>query len=228
MTDTQSESSYIREITDYFCSLAGKVAIISSEETQILVKWKREGIPKQDVLRGIKKAFESGSMPAKVKISGCRRFVEECFHKSRSQTAVSGTVPGGRPFEVDTHSIIQTVSRNIGSAARKADDENVRKCLEKAGETLAGLAGGESDVDGFLKTLRRRVCGELIAGFDSARAGRVKKHAREMFPPGRNFINEEERARVFTDFMDDLIMREAGIAGLFSPVNEVEEDGEMR
>ncbi len=49
-----------------------------------------------------------------------------------------------------------------------------------------------------------------------------------MVDSGRSFINEDEKNRVLTACMDDLIMREAGLAGLFSHSNEAEEDEKLR
>ncbi len=165
MTDTQSESSYIREITDYFCNLAGKVAIISSEETQLLMKWKREGVPKQDVLLGIKRAFETGSRPAMMRISGCSRFVEERFYKSRLKTAASQTGLSKRPRETGVHSAVGRISLKMGEAAAKAEDASVRECLKRAAGALAGFAGEGEDIGGFAEKLRRRMCKDLLARF---------------------------------------------------------------
>lgn len=228
MTDVQSESSYIREITDYFCSLAGRVAIISSEETQILMKWRREGVPKQDVLMGIRKAFESGPGSAKFRISGCAGFVEECFRASRSRAAASEPDSRKRPAETGVHSLIRVISLNIGKAAANAGDKNVRDCLNRAGESLASFAGGAGDFYDFLGALRRRTCGELMAGFDSERAGRLKSRALEMTSSGRKFINEREKNKAFSACLDYLILREAGLHDPFSPAEEVGKYGKVR
>lgn len=226
MTDAQSESSYIREITDYYCSLAGKAGIISSEDAQVLINWKREGIPKQDVLLGIKKAFQSGYKPAMMRISGCSRFVEERFHQSRLSAGFSKTGSRKRPGEINIHSIIGAVSLKLSKAASETEDANTKNCLKKAVKILADSGKGD-DIYGFLQAFRRQLCDELIAAFGSVRASCIENRAREIVPPGGSFINEEERSKAFTACMDDLIMKEVGLEDMFSLSDESEDDENM-
>ncbi len=223
MTDLISESSYMREIKDYFCSLVGR-AIISSEDDYLLIQWKREGVPKRDVLLGIKKAFENSSRPERLRISGCSRFVEESFIKSRSLAGgISKVSSRQMPPEQFVHSVIAAVSRNVRKALAREKDDNVKRCLEKASKQLSRAGVKANSVGDFLETLRDRMCRELVAGFDLERTERVNKQAREAVS-GRSFINKGDRKKALAGCLNEIIMRESGLDGLFSSANGMESE----
>lgn len=218
MTDTDSESSYIREVTDYFCALAGRVAIISSEDEHLLMKWRRDGISKQDVLMGIRKAFEGGGMK-RVKISACSRFVEERLSGPSPTVA-----PGGHTGRAGVHSVLSAVSVNMTNALAQTRDPKVAECIRAAHGTLSQSATSP-DVWDLLKRARRQMCEDLMAAFEPARRERIMSAAREtVLSSGRKFINEDERQKVLTACTDDLVMGEVGFEGMFSLSGE-EGDG---
>lgn len=229
MTDENSESSYITEVTEFYCSLAGTVAMLSSEDQHLLMKWKSEGISRQDVLLGIKRAFESGAGTGRLKISGCRRFVEECSVRSRHiARREDAGVPNQNP-EAGVHSSILKLSLNLQRALKNADDGNVRKSLENAIRAVSKRAPSGADVWEFFQSLNRQICDDLMSGFEPARLESIRRRALEtVLSSGRDFINTKERDRVTAACVDDLIIREAGLGDLFSLSDEVEGDGKVR
>lgn len=219
MSDTDSESSYIREVTDYFCALAGRVAMISSEDEHLLMKWRRDGISKQDVLTGIKKAFEGGGVK-RMRISACSRFVEE-----RLTASPSAAPPDRQAERAGVHSVLSAVSVNMTNVLAQTRDPNIAECLRAAHKTFSQSAPETPDVWDLLKQTRRQMCEDLMAVFEPSRRERIVSAAREtVFSSGRKFINEDEEQKVLTACVDDLVMREAGFEGLFSLSGE-EGDG---
>ncbi|MCY3972901.1 MAG: hypothetical protein OXF52_01625 [Candidatus Dadabacteria bacterium] len=218
MSDTDSESSYIREVTKYFCDLAGRAPMISSEDEHLLMKWRRDGISKQDVLTGIKKAFEGGGVK-RMRISSCSRFVEERAGGSPS------VAPGGQAERAGVHSVLSAVSVNMTNVLAQTRDPKIAECLKAAHKTFSQSAPEAPDVWDLLKQTRRQMCEDLIAVFEPSRRERILSAAREtVFSPGRKFINEGEERKVLTACVDDLVMREAGFEGMFSLSGE-ESDG---
>ena len=218
MSDTESESSYIREVTDYFCALAGRVPMISSEDEHLLMKWRRDGISKQDVLTGIKKAFEGGGMK-RMRISACSRFVEE------RAGGFSPAASGGQGERAGVHSVLSAVSVNMTNALAQTRDPKIAECLRAAHKNFSRSAPEAPDLWDLLKRTRKRMCEDLMAAFEPSRRERIVSAVREeVFSSGRRFINEDERRRVLNACIDDLVMREAGLEGLFSLSGE-EDDG---
>lgn len=202
-----SDVSYIREITSYFCSLTGKAGIISSEDEHTLVELRNEGVSKKAVFLGIKEALKTGRDPKKLTITQCARFVRPC----------SGAEAPSRPAPTEIHSAIAQFSRKIAAAIEKTDSENVKTCLQNAREKLSDSASRSGGAADFLEILREQICAELMAGFDSALTESIKARAgKTIASSGRNFINENEKNKAVSAFINDLVIKETGMEKLFS------------
>ncbi|WP_462137419.1 hypothetical protein [Candidatus Mycalebacterium sp.] len=200
-------ASYIREITAYFCSLTGKAGIISSEDKHTLMELRSEGVSKEDVFLGIKEALRTTARePKRLTITQCVRFI-----RSRG-----GAEELSQPALTQTHSTIVQVSRKIAAAIEQTDSENVKACLQNAQKKLSVSASRQEGVAEFLEILREQVCAELITGFDSALAESIKNRASETIASsGRNFINENEKNKALSAFINDLVIKETGMEKLF-------------
>ncbi len=204
---------YTKEIKNYFRSLSGGALIISSEDEHTLLKWKKEGISKQDVLVGIKKAFQNNN-GKRLTISGCGDFVERRFRKLHR---ADGKKPGSQnKSDAEAHSIALRVFRNISSAMENTDDANIKKCLEKAGGIFLNDAPGSKNIGDSIGKIRRQTCAELLDLLPVEGAENIKKRAEQtVSSSGRTFINEEERKKALETFIDKLIIKEAGLEGVF-------------
>lgn len=205
MTDTDSDSAYIREVTDYFCALAGTVSMISSQDEHLLMRWRRDGISKQDVLMGIKKAFETGAGMKKIKISSCSKFVEERLAVAPLHSA------SGR----EVHSAITAVSVSMAKALSRTTDTNVCECIKRAHASFADSAGGAEDLWGLLKRTRSGLCEDLMGIMEPGRADAIRVSAREKADV-RKFINDRERKKAVEAYVEEFVMRESGLEDLFS------------
>ncbi|QMU56380.1 MAG: hypothetical protein GKS04_04375 [Candidatus Mycalebacterium zealandia] len=203
-----SDAAYIREITDYFCSLTGKAGIISSEDKYTILELRSNGVSKEDVFLGIKEALKTTVRePKKLTITQCARFI-------RSH---GGAEKPRRSAPTETHSAIVQISRKLAAAIEQTDNENVKTCLQNAQKKLSNPASRREGVVEFLEALREQVCAELIMGFDSALAERIKHRAGETIASsGRNFINENEKNKALAAFINDLVIKETGMQKLFS------------
>ena len=117
------DSNYLKDVENYFLSLAGEGVMLSSLDYGLISEWRERGIPKELVLRGIGYAFrsrgheETGGRGVR-NIKQCAEYVESCIRDYRSTTGGHRESEGEKKGAGILDEYIETLGKLISEAAR--------------------------------------------------------------------------------------------------------------
>lgn len=209
---------YIKDIEKYFLSLAGEGIMLSSMDYNLIRDWKKRGVPKELVLRGINRAFsdrdkkESARSGFQKGLRQCAEYVEKCVIDFRPGYAGGGVkrgqdiVPGG---------IVGEAAEKLGRMVDAEKNKTLRDYY--AGLRLKILRLGQSESENLLKTLselEEESMDEFFNGLPEGEKEKIILDAEGMLKGRARYMTDSAYRESLISFRNEILGSRYGIKGV--------------
>lgn len=140
-------SSYVKDVESFFLALTGRGLMLSAKDYELIQSWRRAGVPRDVVYRGISRAvenlgaFNEGRTPSSLMY--CERSVEEEI----SEYHKTGPTPAGPGPAADGPGLREEVMSRLAELVTESSDTTIGHIFARALEEMRAMA---ADDDGEL------------------------------------------------------------------------------
>lgn len=143
----QRDSNYIKDVENYFLSLAEEGIMLSSMDYSLIMEWKNKEIPKEVVFKGINKAFEKwksreGQGPkSKRSLRQCSEYIEDSIEE---YSPIIGKDPGTSE-DLDTGAKVDIVLERVNNFIKSEKEDILRSYYLNMKEKILAQMNSNSD-----------------------------------------------------------------------------------
>ncbi len=209
---------YIKDIEKYFLTLAGEGIMLSSMDYNLIRDWRKRGIPKELVLRGISRAFSDrdkneGAVSKRPKgMKQCAEYVEKCMIDFGSGVSVSAA---GREEDLKPEGIVGEIAERLGrmiDAEKNKDLRDYYVCLR-----LKILSLNESGSGNYLKAIGELEEESMDEFFDKLPEGEKEKiilDAEDKIKDRARYMTNSAYRESLVSFRNEILGNKYGIKGV--------------
>lgn len=117
-----NDSDYIKDIGNYFLSLAGKGIMLSSMDYNLIMDWKKKEIPKEVILKGINRAFEESKLRDGQGVSSIRN-LKHCVDYINSSIEEFKPIIGKNVNDAETYDQPNSLSNIVDQINKYIESE---------------------------------------------------------------------------------------------------------
>ena len=204
------KSSYTKDIEDYFLSLAGKGIMLSSKDYDLISNWRKRKIPKEVILKGIRKAFDErmgGLSDNRLlpKLNGVAPFVEEAiknYQISLGRESVS-------ELESDKKDVIQQIAERLSTIIKSETREKVKRHYIETRKRILGLLNSDiEDVFKLIRAIEEGFYQDFFEALSKTEQNRIMMEAEQRISKKARFMTEQARRESVLSFRNEILKRE--------------------
>lgn len=203
------KGSYTKDIEEYFLLLAGKGIMLSSKDYDLISKWKRRGVPKEVVLKGIRKGFSEGGGSRDHKgLSDLAPFIEDEIKDHGVE------VERGSEGE-DKEGIVRRITERLSAIIRSESRGNIKRHYIEVRKRVLGLL--DSDIEEVFESIRRIEEGfyqDFFLTLPKNERDRIMMEAEERVGKRARYMTEHARRESVLSFRNDILKREYGLKSI--------------
>ncbi|MGH7808473.1 MAG: hypothetical protein ACRENT_10325 [Thermodesulfobacteriota bacterium] len=210
------KSSYVKDIEEYFLSLAGKGIMLSSKDYDLIVSWKKKKIPKEAVFRGISRAFgQRLNIKSNDRFSPslCQAvsFVEEARRSYQASTGESGG-------EADLHeAVIQKTAERLNEIIKSEKREHVRANYIRARKRLLTLSNkGDEGLFKIIEQIEEDFIGTFFKALPNNEREEIMLEAEDKAKRRSRFMTERARRESISSFRNEILRKKYGLKNIAS------------
>jgi hypothetical protein len=211
--------SYIKEIENHFLFLVGKGIMLSPRDYDLIGQWKKRGIPKEVVYKGINKALEdfrkkkgSGELPRTLaycvlsiegEISNYRRITEDKLDRS----------------ETNKKYIIENIIQRLAEIIKLEKREKIRGHYIEARNMVCRLLTNSNEEDIFepLDNIEEEFYETFFQTLPKGEKDRIKQMAESMIDKKRErLMSERARYESILSFRNEILKRDYELKNIIS------------
>lgn len=205
-----SLNDFVRDIENYYLNLKGEGIMLSPKEYDLIVNWRSRSVPKEIVIRGIRRAFEKGFSDDHDRklnfrsLTQCAVYVEELIseYKSIQQTDLNEAKHGNEDMIQLT---VERLNKIISSEKR----ESIRKHYIKSRKRVLDLLKeGEADVFNRLRQIEADFYEGLFQNMSGIDKKRLIAQAEAHLSTRERFMTERARGESLVSFRNELLTKE--------------------
>jgi hypothetical protein len=211
---SNSFDDFVKDIESYYLNLKGEGIMLSPKEYDLIVNWRSRSVPKEIVIRGIRRAFEKGFIDDHDRkrnfrsLSQCAAYVEELIrgYKSSQQTGLSEARHGNKDMVQLT---VERLNEIISSEKR----EFIRKHYIKSRKRILGLHGeGEGDVFNRLRQIEADFYEDVFQNMSGIDKKRLIEQAQAHLSTRERFMTKQARGESLISFRNELMIKQLRLA----------------
>jgi len=193
------DRSYVREIERYFLTAIGRGVMLSSKDYELIQSWKRRGVPREVLLRGIQRALDDYKRRTEGMVGG----TTGGGGMERGEAKGTGAIKGGGKslyyFSEPIENEIKSYVMRSAVSQPNAEDRGER-LVEEITERLAGIIASEQNPDlrGRYSEIRDRVL-EYHGLDDDIVYRRVEELQQSLYDELFESLNEAERESILEE-----------------------------
>jgi hypothetical protein len=211
------KSSYVKDIEEYFLSLAGKGIMLSSKDYDLILSWKKKKIPKEVVFKGISKAFDQSFnkksndrfLPSLCQVVS---FVEEVIG---SYQATIGMESSG---ELDSCKVlIQKIVERLNEIIKSEKRGNVRGNYIHARKRILALINRD-DEDTFktIEQIEKDFFENSFQSLSQTERDKIMPEAENRVNRSSRFMTERARRESVMSFRNQILRKKYGLKNIVS------------
>src|SRR5882724_708055 len=139
------KNSYINDVQNHFLFLVGRGIMLSPRDYDLIVKWRRRGVPTEVIYKGINKTLENlkkkkGGNQFPLSFSECTLYIEEEIRNYQSGKENKSSI------ELSRSNLIEKIAGRLAAIITSEKREWVRKYYIEARKRVLGLMNSNEDV----------------------------------------------------------------------------------
>lgn len=187
--------------------------MLSPRDYDLIVKWKRRGVPKEIIYRGINKALENfkkkkggGQLPRN--FSQCAPSIEEEIRNYRSGKA--GT-------ELSRGDLIEKIAKQLAAVVISERSERIRRHYIEIRRRVMGLANSNEDVFRALENIEEESYEAFFQTLPQEEKKRIEQIALGMIDKKRKHLMTEKAYRESVlSFRNEILRRDYKLNNVFA------------
>jgi hypothetical protein len=212
-------SEYIKEIESYFLTLAGEGIMLSSFDYSLIQDWKKRGIPKEIVYKGISRAFKekrgnkkNGSGTPR-SLRHCARHVENCIEEY--MPIIKGLGRGHDKIEEhgDTE---RDAAERIERFIREEKNPPVREYYVKLRKKVLRLDKEAGNYISSVSVIEAESLEDFFSGLPEKDREKISIEAEEMIKERARFMTRGAYDESLSSFRNEIVVRKYGIKCIIS------------
>lgn len=208
--------SYISEIEKYFLSLKGSGVMLSSTDYNSIIDWKKNNIPKEVILRGIKSAFKNHSRARNKKLNSiyqCLPFIEQ----SISLYKISNKKNNSICDEVATDNLIEGIKREIRIAVKSQSNLLLKEELEIMESEIDKIKNLDENTFYIkLKEFNDKLLNKIFKKLTKMDADLIMSEAEKKIEKRSRYMSLKAREESLLSFRNQIIKDKFNLNSIFS------------
>ncbi len=215
----QHDSNYVRDVENYFLSLAGEGIMLSSMDYNLIMEWRDKEIPKEVVFKGINKAFQDfkakeGQGPKSAKnLKRCVRYIDKSI-KEYSPIIGRDTVSSE---SVEMTGELNIVIDRLNKYINLENDLILKSYYNNVKDKISSIIKS-SDEEGIalISQIEQESLNELFLNLPDAEKKSITKEAKRMLGNRVRHMTREAVEESIVSFRNELLVAEYNIKNLLS------------
>jgi hypothetical protein len=210
------KNSYINEVQNHFLFLIGRGIMLSPKDYDLIVKWKRRGVPKEIIYRGINKALENlkkkkGSDQFPRSFSECALYIEEEIRNYSSVRENKSSI------ELRRSDLIEKVADRLAAIITSEKREEIRKHYIEARKRVLGLMNSGQDIFKSLESIEEEFYEIFFQTLTQEEKERIEQMAEGMIDKKRErLMSDKARCESVSSFRNEILRRDYELKNIFS------------
>ncbi len=209
------KNSYINDIQNHFLFLVGKGIMLSPRDYDLIVKWKRNGVPREVIYRGISKALKSlkrkggGQLPRS--FSECAPSIEEEIKDYRSNRESKSAI------ELSGNAITEKIAGRLTAVITSEKREKVRQHYIEIRKRVLELTNSNEDVFKALENIEEVSYETFFQTLPKREKEKIEQMAEGMIDKKREYLMTEKAHRESVlSFRNEILRRDYKLNNVFS------------
>jgi len=206
-------NSYIIDIQNHFLFLVGRGIMLSPRDYDLIVRWKRRGVPKEIIYRGINKAIEnlkkkkgSGRLPRN--FSECAPSIEEEIMNYRT---------GKSDIELSRSDLIERVVKKLALVITSEKNERIRRHYIEIRRRVMDLAKSNENIFRALEKIEQESYEAFFQALPQEEREEIEQVALGMIDKKReHLMTEKARHESILSFRNEILRRDYKLRNVFA------------
>ncbi len=213
----EHDSNYIKDVENYFLSLAGEGIMLSSMDYSLILEWKNKEIPKEVVFKGINKAFQEwkakegqGTKSAR-NLKRCAQYIERSILEHSPIIATQGDLAENS----DSSGEIEVILSTLNSYIKSENDDTLKDYYSTMKEKLLSAV---KSADETPVALSARIEQECVSDFFDSLPEKEKEaitmEAQSMLGTRARHMTKEAIEESTVSFRNEILANNYGLKSL--------------
>lgn len=201
---SQSDT-FIKDVMNYFFTLRGKEKglMISPKDSYLIMEWHSRGLSKEQVIKGIRDAFEQIPKRNIRSIYDCREQVENS-EAEPGEPAIEPMLERTGSLEVKLY--IKALSDSFSRLIKKETSSALKDLHSEYKERLLMLDTSEKSVFEKVNEIEEEYFGRIPGCLDDARRVDLKDETSRFLNSRSDYINERSKEKLLNTWLKNLII----------------------
>lgn len=207
--ESSSLDDFVRDIESYYLKLKGEGIMLSPKEYDLILNWRVRSVPKEIIIRGIRRAFEKGFIDDQDRkrnfrsLTQCAVYVDELIREYKSSQPDLNEVKHGNKEIIQ--SAVERLNKIIADEKREVIRTHYIKSRKKI---LDLLKEDEADVFNRLGEIEADFYESLFQGMSVMDKERLMEQAELHLSTRERFMTEQARRESLISFRNELLIKE--------------------
>jgi len=216
LRDMAYKNSYISDIQNYFLFLVDRGIMLSPKDYDLIMKWKRRGVPKEIVYRGINKAIENlrkkrSSISFLRGLDECAPFIEGEIRNHRSSMENESVIESTRG------DIIKRVAERLAAIITNENMESIRRHYIEIRKRVLDLTNSNEDVFKAIEKIEEESYEDFFQTLSPEEKKRIGQMAEGMIDKERgHLMTDKARRESVLSFRNEILRRDYKLIRIFS------------
>lgn len=190
--------------------------MLSPRDYDLIVRWKRRGVPKEIIYRGINKALEN--LKKKKGSSQFPRNFSECAPSIEEEIRNYWSVKEGKSgVELGRNDLIEKIAERLASIIKSEKREEIRKHYIEARKRVLGLMNSGKDIFKSLENIEEEFYEVFFQTLPQEEKERIEQMAEGMIDKKReHLMSEKARCESISSFRNEMLRRDYELKNIFS------------
>lgn len=213
----ERDSNYIKEVENYFLSLAGEGIMLSSMDYSLILEWKNKEIPKEVVFKGINKAFQEwkakegqGTKSAR-NLKRCAQYIEKSVLEYSPIIGKESAHAESLHTAGDTDTIVSMLNSYIKSEKNDKVRDYYNNMKEKI---LSSVKSGSETGLALSNRIEQECISEFFRSLPENEKDAITTEARNLLGSRARHMTEEAIEESTLSFRNEILSDRYGLKSL--------------
>lgn len=214
MTKGMDDHSYIREVERYFLEITGQGVMLSSRDYDLIQSWKKRGVPRDVVLRGIQRALEDcrrrGEHRAPKSIYYCSDVIEQEIKSYFRNSPRAPSEPGER-----SEQLVDELAGRLARIISTEKSDRLRGHYAEIRRKVLGLKGlDEEEIFRRIEAMQHSLYESFFESMDEHLKHSILEDARGMIHRGGKYMTPEAYEQSLSFYRNQILEQRFNIRRL--------------
>lgn len=211
--ESNSLNRFVRDIESYYLKLKGEGIMLSPKEYDLILNWRAQSVPKEIIIRGIRRAFERGFIDDQDRrrnfrsLTQCAVYVDELIREYKSSRE-----PDLNEVKRGNKEMILSAAERLNKIISHEEREAIRTHYIRSRKKILDLIKeGEADVFNRLRQIEADFYEGLFQNMSEMDKGRLIEQAEAHLNRRERFMTERARGESLVSFRNEVLIKELGL-----------------